>query len=63
MTAMCDPVSTIDLLAAANRTVDEHWRRPGQPWRPVCADCTADGCPQMKSAEMFLAQVRRRALS
>jgi hypothetical protein len=63
MTAMSDPVSTLDLVAVANRTVDEHWRRPGADWRPVCADCTHDGCPRLESAELFLARIRRRALS
>lgn len=62
MTAMCDPVSTIDLVAAANRTIDEHWRRPGAPWQPACTDCTNDGCLRLESAEVFLAQVRRRVL-
>jgi hypothetical protein len=63
MTAMSDPVSTLDLLAVANATVNQHWQRPGQPWRPVCADCTADGCPRLESAEAWLEQLRRSALS
>jgi hypothetical protein len=63
MTAMCEPVSTIDLVTVANGTVDQHWQRPGESWEPVCSDCTDTGCPRLESAEVYLAQVRTRALS
>jgi hypothetical protein len=61
---MAEPVALSEMVWAANRTVDMHWLRPGESWRPGrCADCTDVGCARLESAEAFLAQVRDRALS
>lgn len=58
MTASDDePVTVADLLATANRILDQHWRAPHEPWQRRCVQCADDHCPQLESARRHVAEV------
>jgi hypothetical protein len=54
------PPTVADLLRTSNRILDQHWRRPDEPWRRSCGQCTNTGCPQLESAEQYVAEVYER---
>jgi hypothetical protein len=62
VTGMVEPVTAALVLQTANSTVASHWRRPGDPWRRVCLQCTDTACAQLEWAENYLIEVRRKVL-
>jgi hypothetical protein len=59
---MDEPITADLVLQVVNSTVASHWRRPEDPWRKVCIQCTDTGCPQLDWAADHLMRVREGAL-